>query len=62
MLRGQGAFLARLTIAELAERSLDAQYYVWHVDAPDLLLEALGPEQVAHAVARLHDAQRAAQG
>jgi cardiolipin synthase C len=42
MFRGQDAFLARMALAELAERSLDAQYYIWHGDQTGrLLIEAL---------------------
>ncbi|HUN67887.1 MAG TPA: phospholipase D family protein [Burkholderiales bacterium] len=40
MLRGQDAFLARLALAELAERSIDAQYYIWHKDQTGQLLVA----------------------
>jgi cardiolipin synthase C len=40
MLRGQDAFLARLALAELAERSIDAQYYIWHGDQTGRLLLA----------------------
>ena len=38
MQRGQDAFLARLALAELAERSIDAQYYIWHKDQTGQLL------------------------
>lgn len=40
MLRGQDAFLARLALADLAERSIDAQYYIWHGDQTGRLLLA----------------------
>ena len=30
--RGKDAFLARLALAETAERSLDVQYYIWRND------------------------------
>jgi putative cardiolipin synthase len=40
MSRGQDAFLARLALAETAERSLDAQYFIWHGDATGRLLIA----------------------
>jgi putative cardiolipin synthase len=40
MFRGQDAFLARLALAELAERSIDAQYYIWHGDQTGRLLLA----------------------
>ena len=40
MPRGQDAFLARLALAELAERSLDVQYYIWHNDQTGQLLAA----------------------
>ncbi|BCS35008.1 phospholipase D family protein [Luteitalea sp. TBR-22] len=30
--RGPGAFLARLVLAEAAQRSIDAQYYIWEDD------------------------------
>jgi putative cardiolipin synthase len=36
--RGQDAFLARLALAETAERSLDAQYFIWHGDNTGQLL------------------------
>jgi cardiolipin synthase C len=35
---GPDAFLARLTLVELAERSLDLQYYIWHDDTVGKLL------------------------
>jgi len=38
--RGQDAFLARLVLAEKAERSLDAQYFIWHGDDTGRLLIA----------------------
>jgi len=38
MHRGQDAYLARLALAELAERSLDVQYYIWHADQTGRLL------------------------
>ena len=38
--RGQNAFLARLVLAEMAERSLDAQYFIWHGDDTGQLLIA----------------------
>jgi cardiolipin synthase C len=40
MSRGQDAFLARLVLADTAERSLDAQYFIWHGDATGQLLIA----------------------
>ena len=40
MSRGQDAFLARLVLAETAERSLDAQYFIWHGDVTGQLLIA----------------------
>ena len=40
MPRGQDAFLARLALADMAERSLDAQYFIWHGDATGQLLIA----------------------
>ena len=36
--QGPDAFLARLTLVELAERSLDLQYYIWHDDTVGKLL------------------------
>jgi putative cardiolipin synthase len=36
--RGPDAFLARLTLVDLAERSLDLQYYIWHNDTVGKLL------------------------
>ena len=36
--RGPDAFLARLTLVDLAERSLDLQYYSWHDDTVGKLL------------------------
>ena len=36
--RGPDAFLARLTLVDLAERSLDLQYYIWHDDTVGKLL------------------------
>ncbi len=38
--QGKDAFLARATLAGLAERSLDAQYYIWHNDDTGQLLLA----------------------
>ena len=38
MPRGPDAFLARLTLVDLAERSLDLQYYIWHDDTVGKLL------------------------
>jgi putative cardiolipin synthase len=35
---GPDAFLARLTLVDLAERSLDLQYYIWHDDTVGKLL------------------------
>src|SRR4051794_26157245 len=35
---GPDAFLARLTLVDLAERSLDLQYYIWHDDTIGKLL------------------------
>ena len=40
MPRGQDAFLARLALADMAERSLDAQYYIWRGDTTGRLLVA----------------------
>jgi cardiolipin synthase C len=40
LFRGQDAFLARLVLAETAERSLDAQYFIWHGDDTGRLLIA----------------------
>src|SRR4051794_16700927 len=37
---GPDAFLARLTLVDLAERSLDLQYYIWHDDTVGRLLLA----------------------
>ena len=36
--RGPDAFLARLTLVDLAERSLDLQYHLWHDDTVGRLL------------------------
>jgi putative cardiolipin synthase len=36
--RGTDAFLARLALAEAAERSLDIQYYIWHGDTTGKVL------------------------
>jgi putative cardiolipin synthase len=36
--RGPDAFLARLALVAAAERSLDAQYYIWHGDTTGRLL------------------------
>jgi putative cardiolipin synthase len=38
--RGTDAFVARLALAEVAERSLDLQYYIWHDDTTGRLLTA----------------------
>ena len=38
--RGQDAFLARMVLADTAERSLDAQYFIWHGDDTGRLLMA----------------------
>jgi putative cardiolipin synthase len=38
--RGTDAFLARLALAEAAEKSLDIQYYIWHRDTSGKLLVA----------------------
>ena len=39
---GRDAFLARLALAEAADKSLDVQYYIWHNDTSGyLLLQAL---------------------
>ena len=38
MSRGPDAFLARLALVAAAERSLDAQYYIWHGDTTGRLL------------------------
>ena len=38
MPHGPDAFLARLTLVDLAERSLDLQYYIWHDDTVGRLL------------------------
>ena len=38
MARGPDAFLARLALVAAAERSLDAQYYIWHGDTTGRLL------------------------
>ncbi|MCT4331360.1 phospholipase D family protein [Paracoccus sp. YLB-12] len=35
---GQGALLSRLKLADAAERSIDAMYYIWHDDASGMLL------------------------
>jgi cardiolipin synthase C len=37
---GLDAFVARLALAEVAERSLDVQYYIWHDDTTGRLLTA----------------------
>jgi putative cardiolipin synthase len=40
--RGIEAFVARYVLAELAEKSLDVQYYIWHADTTGrLLIDAL---------------------
>ena len=36
--RGQDAFLARLALAQAAERSLDVQYYIWRNDSTGRVL------------------------
>ena len=36
--RGTDAFVARLVLAEAADRSLDVQYYIWHNDTTGRLL------------------------
>jgi putative cardiolipin synthase len=36
--RGTDAFLARLALAEAAEKSLDIQYYIWHADTTGKVL------------------------
>ncbi len=36
--RGTDAFLARLALAEIAQRSLDIQYYIWHGDTTGKVL------------------------
>ena len=42
LLNGRDAFAARVRLADVAERSLDVQYYIWHNDlSGTLLLEAL---------------------
>lgn len=46
--RGTDAFLARLALAEIAQRSLDIQYYIWHGDTTGKLLAA----SVLHAAER----------
>jgi len=38
MPQGPDGFLARLTLVDLAERSLDLQYYIWHNDTVGKLL------------------------
>src|SRR4051812_9516819 len=35
---GPDAFLARLVLADAAERSIDAQYYIWHGDTTGRVL------------------------
>lgn len=35
---GEGAFAARVLLADTAMRSIDAQYYIWHKDLTGLLL------------------------
>ena len=35
---GTDAFAARVTLARLAQRSIDAQYYIWHTDETGMLL------------------------
>ena len=40
--QGPDAFLARLVLADAAERSIDAQYYIWHGDTTGrVLIDAL---------------------
>jgi cardiolipin synthase C len=46
--RGTDAFLARLALAEVAQRSLDIQYYIWHSDTTGKVLAA----GVLHAAER----------
>lgn len=46
--RGTDAFLARLALAETAEKSLDIQYYIWHEDTTGKVLAA----RVLHAAER----------
>ncbi len=46
--RGTDAFLARLALAEVAQRSLDIQYYIWHADTTGKVLAA----SVLHAAER----------
>ena len=46
--RGTDAFLARLALAEIAQRSLDIQYYIWHADTTGKVLAA----RVLHAAER----------
>ena len=46
--RGTDAFLARLALAEVAQRSLDIQYYIWHGDTTGKVLAA----RVLHAAER----------
>ena len=42
LLSGRDAFAARVRLADVAERSLDVQYYIWHADlSGTLLLDAL---------------------
>jgi len=42
LLSGRDAFAARVRLADVAERSLDIQYYIWHADiSGTLLLDAL---------------------
>ena len=38
--RGPDAFLARLVLADTAQRSIDAQYYIWHGDTTGRVLIA----------------------
>jgi hypothetical protein len=38
MREGERAFMARLAMADLAEKSLDAQYYIWEGDTTGLIL------------------------
>ena len=42
LISGREAFAARMVVARAAERSIDAQYYIWHGDTTgNLLFEAL---------------------
>ena len=35
---GHDAFASRLALARMAERSIDAQYYIWHNDTSGQIL------------------------